>query len=505
MTAPSPTPAAPEVIDPAPDTFVLPFHRLRPGFETEQLPRFRDLARRLALMSPKESNRSLVVDWSRCPAGLWPGLMRAAFAELNVPTPAVLLQQRASRSTTQPSTLRHYFQTWIRFASWLAARGTTELSQVTTDDLDAYAEHLRAHGRRWRTDAKSLWVISRLWAYAPHLPESDRLVMPPWEGPAAVMSDFLGTNDDSSGGENSIPIVHPAVMAPLLVWALRMVLELSEDILAAAREHRRLLAAIPDRAAPGGTEAALAYLRGLLADGRKLPASGTPAATAVTARYGAALPPMAITFLAATLGVSTGQVSRARSILLDELAPQDFGPGPVLDVPLAARTGNRRWRQSIGFDDVDTLVLRLSTAALICCAYLSGMRCRGERGGVASDAALRRVQIRANQQVMGVCSAIPSHRAGDLPVTLALHRCHPNNDASNATEVGVAEAAGRSSHETTTAPRSAAHASASPPSTPASSAAGPETLTAAADALTASSLNGSMPCWPGPTARSPRN
>ncbi|WP_267958796.1 hypothetical protein [Streptomyces sp. NRRL S-146] len=37
--------------------------------------------------------------------------MRAAFAELNLPTPAVLLQQRASRPTTQPGTLRHYFLT----------------------------------------------------------------------------------------------------------------------------------------------------------------------------------------------------------------------------------------------------------------------------------------------------------------------------------------------------------------------------------------------------------
>lgn len=62
------------------------------------------------------------------------------------------------------------------------------------------------------------------------------------------MSDFLGSNDDTLGGENSIGIVHPAVMGPLLVWALRTDLDLSPDILAAAREHRRLLVAIPDRA-----------------------------------------------------------------------------------------------------------------------------------------------------------------------------------------------------------------------------------------------------------------
>ncbi|MGW7510191.1 hypothetical protein ACWGJ0_21110 [Streptomyces massasporeus] len=374
MSASSPVTVGPEVIDPAPDTFVLPFSRLRPGFDPEQLPRFRDLAWRLALISPKESNRSLVIDWSRCPAGLRPGLMRAAFTELNVPTPAVLLQQRASRSTSQPGTLRHNFQIWTRFASWLDGRGITELSQVTIGDLEAYAEHLRPLGRRWRTDAKALWVISRLWAYAPYLPESDRLVMPPWEDPAAVMSDFLGTNDDTPDGENSVAIVHPAVMAPLLVWALRTVLDLSPDILAAAREHRRLLAAIPDRAPLGGTETTVAYLRGLLAAGEKLPSSGAPGATAMSARYRGALPPMANTFLAGVLGVTTSQVARARGILSDELTPAVFGPAPRLDVALAARIGAAPWREQIGFDDVDTLMLHLSTAALICCAYLSGMR-----------------------------------------------------------------------------------------------------------------------------------
>ncbi len=47
VSASSPLPAGPDVVDPAPDTFVLPFNRLRPGFDPEQLPRFRDLAWRL--------------------------------------------------------------------------------------------------------------------------------------------------------------------------------------------------------------------------------------------------------------------------------------------------------------------------------------------------------------------------------------------------------------------------------------------------------------------------
>ncbi|MGW0868990.1 hypothetical protein ACWD3Z_00725 [Streptomyces sp. NPDC002740] len=154
MTTPYADPAGPGLIEPPPDAFVLPFARLRPGFDPAKLPRFGDLTWPLALMGGKETHRSLVIDWSRCPTALRPALMRAAFAELNVPTPAVLLQQRASRPVTKPASLRHYFQTWIRFATWLTARGITELSQVTTEDLEEYAEQLRPSGRRWRTDAK---------------------------------------------------------------------------------------------------------------------------------------------------------------------------------------------------------------------------------------------------------------------------------------------------------------------------------------------------------------
>ncbi|OEV10548.1 hypothetical protein [Streptomyces nanshensis] len=374
MTQPSAEPSGPGLIDPVPDTFVLPFARLRSGVDPAQLPRFGDLTWRLSLMNRQESTRPLVIDWSRCPSELRAALKRAAFAELHAPTPSVLLQQRASRSVTQPSSLRNYFQQWIRFAVWLAPRGVATLSQVTTEDLEAYAEHLRAGGRRWRTDQRALGVLSRLWAYAPYLPEDDRLVMPPWEDPAAVMSDFLGANDDAPDGENAIPIVHPAVMSPLLVWALRTVLDMGDDIVAAAREHRRLLDSIPTRATPGGIDIVRDHLRQMLAGGQRLPASAGPTVTALSARYGGALPPMANTFLAATLGVTPGQVTVARSSMTDQLRPEHFGSAPALAVSITGRIGNSPWTPSIGFDDVDTLVLHLSTAALICCAYLSGMR-----------------------------------------------------------------------------------------------------------------------------------
>ncbi|MET9513111.1 hypothetical protein ABZX62_32470 [Streptomyces flavidovirens] len=69
MNATSPRPASPGIVAPAPDAFVLPFNRLRPGFDPEQLPRFRDLAWRLALISPG----SRTARWSSTGAAVPPG------------------------------------------------------------------------------------------------------------------------------------------------------------------------------------------------------------------------------------------------------------------------------------------------------------------------------------------------------------------------------------------------------------------------------------------------
>lgn len=137
-----------------------------------------------------------------------------------------------------------------------------------------------------------------------------------------------------------------AVLRPL---ELRTVLDLADDILAAAREHRRLLDSLPTQAVPGGAETARAYLRGLLAAGQQLPASHAPGATAVAAKYGGPLPPMATTFLAATLGVTPGQVAAARSSLTDALTAENFGPGPLLGHGRAAQAQHpevrRGWAQ----------------------------------------------------------------------------------------------------------------------------------------------------------------
>ena len=63
-------------------------------------------------------------------------------------------------------------------------------------------------------------------------------------------------------------------MGPLLIWAMRMVEDLSGDILAAWAERQRLIeAARASTATPAGLAALEAYLRPLIASQAPLPAT----------------------------------------------------------------------------------------------------------------------------------------------------------------------------------------------------------------------------------------
>ncbi|MER5744795.1 hypothetical protein ABT097_16185 [Streptomyces sp. NPDC002225] len=365
--------------DPAPHDLALPAHRVRSNIPEDQLPRFRDLTWRLSCMTHKDTVKPEIVNWARCPEPLRASLMRVGWAVMNIPAPEVLLRETASRKVMSPRALRLTFSFWIDFADWLVKQGITELAAVTGEDLGEYAEHIRTYGRSWDHDQRAAKTLTRIWGYAPFLLPQDRLVMPPWEDPAAVMSDFLGTKDTPSDGENNIPIVHPAVMSPLLVWSLRMVLDLGPDILAAWRERRRLLDRTREASPRGDSQVVVDYLQGLIAQGKPLPGfSGfqeDAIKASVRSRGGKGiLPSLNRQFIAGTLGVHADQVTVAQRRLRHELEPHHFGLDAPLDVPITSRIADRPWTDSLDFDEITFLVLHLSTASLITTAYLSGMR-----------------------------------------------------------------------------------------------------------------------------------
>ena len=114
-------------------------------------------------------------------------------------------------------------------------------------------------------------ALTRLWAFDQLSARPNGIGRPPW--------DELGVDDylpaaTSAGGENATEPLAEQTMGPLLIWAMRMVDDLSGDILAAWAERQRLTEmARTNTATPAGHAALEAYLGPLIAAQAPLPAT----------------------------------------------------------------------------------------------------------------------------------------------------------------------------------------------------------------------------------------
>lgn len=365
---------APRLIDPTPHTPVFPADRARPDTREADLPRFGDSRWQLAALDHGASGRSQAVNWEGFPHGLRAGFMRAGWAVINLPTPDVLLNRAGSstRPRLSPGSLKRTFAAWRRFAQWLAQHQVTRLGQVDRAVLEKYAQFLAGRGLTHGSVATEMFAITRLWAYAPFLLLADRIAMPPWDEPGAEPGDFLGAATGTAGENTTIP-VHPTVMSPLLVAALRTVTDFAPDILAAWRDARRLFGRIPSAPTPGGRAAIRACLQRLRDTGQPLPVFTGHRATR-PANTSLDRPLVHNRVIAGTLGVTTTQVSALLAREPQLLRGMRFGAGAPLATPITARLGSRPWRAAIDIEDTIDLALHLATAALLTVAYLSGMR-----------------------------------------------------------------------------------------------------------------------------------
>lgn len=159
------------------------------------------------------------------------------------------------------------------------------------------------------------------------------------------------------------------------MWAIRMVDDLADDILAAWVEWRRMQQlASTNPSSPAGLDALDDYLLPRLAAGTGPPTTEWRGKTVLAA-----------TFIAATVGCSVNQVSGFRQRHgLGTLRP---GPCP-LPVPVTGQINGRPWRAHLEFNEVTPLMRQLATAAMIVCLYLTGMRpqeVQGLRSGCCPD------------------------------------------------------------------------------------------------------------------------
>ncbi|TVZ06299.1 integrase [Trebonia kvetii] len=363
---------------PAPGTPVVPSH-LASAMHAHLNGRYADPEWQLAPLTDNPSGRKHAILWRNWPASFEGEMRLAVWNLINGELRPVFLLQRGTRMRGRTSSIHLYDTTrnWKQLAHWLDDRGARSLADCSTSLLHEYGLHLRDANCTRKAVLKILVSLTRLWAFDQLSARPNGIGRPPW--------DDLGVDDylpaaTPGGGENTTEPLAEQTMGPLLTWAMRMVDDLSGDILAAWAERQRLIkAAQATTATPAGHAALEAYLRPLVASQMPLPAT-TSNGNLVLARY----------YISGVTGASPGQVDGFRYRRgLTAMVEQRPGPCP-LDVPVTGRIAGKPWRTALDYNEAPFLIRHLGTAAWVVCAYLTGMRPQevlGLRAGCCPDTA----------------------------------------------------------------------------------------------------------------------
>lgn len=346
---------------PEPDTPTIAVDLIQ-GDNTAPVAAYAESAWPLAALIDNPSTTRHSVDWNTFPSGqLRTELRLLAWLMINGSLPQRFLIDRSVswRPRVSASVISTTLGHWRQLSQWLAARGITTLADCTDDVLISYTRHLHQRSRSRSTVHLHLSATSRLWAFDQTSPAPAGIGEPPWlrEG----IDDYLPSA--TPGGENITDPITPAVMGPLLIWALRMVEDFAEDILAAAAERHRMSAIAETNAAtPAGLVMLRAFLERIVTEQQPFPSIWNGENRAAT------------TYVAALTGASRQQVGG----LLGREGWADYirrHPGPCpLDITITGRIDNRPWRRAIDFGEVATLLRHLATACFVVIAYLTGMR-----------------------------------------------------------------------------------------------------------------------------------
>ncbi|RBM18630.1 hypothetical protein DI005_18200 [Prauserella sp. PE36] len=325
--------------------------------------RYADAAWPLGPLTANPSAYRRVIYWRNCPAVFADELRLASWTMINGRLRPTFLRARGARlrSRLSAAQIHETISAWIRLANWLEAHGIRRLADCTTSVLHSYGQHLLScHTNRNHTH-KTLGAVTRLWAFDQLCARPAGIGRPPWDERGA--DDYLPAAT-ITGGENETEPLAEQTIGPLLIWAMRMIDDLAEDILAAWVETQRLTeVARTTTGTPHGKAALEAFLAPLLAAGSPLPASRIRGEVCLAATY-----------LSGITGASRAQIDKLNQREgLAAVAAQRPGPCP-LDVPITGRIAGLPWRQALDFAETPVLMRHLGTAAFIVCAYLTGMR-----------------------------------------------------------------------------------------------------------------------------------
>ncbi|MFM9626567.1 integrase [Streptomyces galilaeus] len=324
--------------------------------------------------NPAQSLR--VIRWKKCPVTLREEIRLLTWTMINGELrPTFVKQRRTRRSRFGPDTIWRAVEEWLRIARWLDERGISSLAQCDARVLHEYGLRLRDSGVSRGRVLNLLACVTRLWAFDQLSAQPVGDARPPWD--EVGVDDYLPA-EGGSGGENSREPLATATMGPLLIWAMRLVDDFADDILAVWQESRRLAERARTAVASVESKATLdAYLAPIVGDGALVPANWNQGVLRFARSY-----------VGGVTGASLRQVDTAiKRYGLTAKAAERPGPCP-LDLPVTGLIAGSPWRGSLDFNEAGTLFRHLGTAAFIVLSYLTGMRPEevlGMRSGCCPD------------------------------------------------------------------------------------------------------------------------
>ncbi|WP_405993368.1 integrase [Streptomyces sp. NBC_00986] len=347
-------------------------------------------------MAPLIDNPSAprhTIHWTEFPDGTREEFRLIAWHMVNRALPDTFLVGKVPswRTRQSPSAIYQASLAWRHFAHWLDKRGITGLDGCTEEVFHDYGLRLSLQpGVGRSTTGQRLTALTRLWAFDEGCVLPRGIAEPPWNREG--QDDYLPAAT-SLGGENGTEPISPDTMGPLLIWALRVVEDFADDILAAWTENRRLTARVAQaKATPAARAQLKTYFTGLIERGQPIPTHDKPGGR----RF-------ALTYIAGINGAPQSQTnavvaSRPGGLGLSQYMLDNPGGCP-LAIPVTGLVDGKPWKPVLDFTEALALMRHLGTAAFIVLSYLTGMRPQevlGLRTGCCPDPESGRYLIHGN-------------------------------------------------------------------------------------------------------------